>query len=529
MSIRKSSFFYGTLIALASLVSGMVIASRLDLAPSSFASTLSVPATNSAPITGVIDATTFRTIAHDQSPAVVSILVTGKRAAVTQDLSDLFGFGLPGGQGQRRPRSGSGGNGRSQIVQGAGSGFIIDGKSGYILTNNHVIEDADNITVQLSNMQKGDDGLKAKLVGHDKLTDSALLQLVDVPKGLPEVKFGDSTQIAAGDWVMAIGNPFTFSNTVTVGVVSAVGRVDPELNPVLGRSLEYIQTDAAINKGNSGGPLLNIRGEVVGMNTAIISESGGNVGIGFAVPINTIRNVLPQLQAGKVVRGRIGVQVDPRTMTSEVAKSFGLSSPGGAIISGVEDGAPAKAAGIKVGDVITEFNGKVVKDSSDLVALVSATAPGTSVPVKVFRDGKPVSLSVKIGELNTDPEETAAVNDNGRRLLPPGSAGRVAPADPFDTGLGMSIEDVTPRVSRNLPGGKGGAVVADVEPLSDAYRSGMAPGDVILSINGHEVSSVDEVSKALKALTNGQVARVVVWRSNGNGPGDEQLILFRKR
>jgi len=526
MSIRKSSFFYGTLIALASLVSGMVIASRLDLAPSSFASSLSVPATNSAPLTGAIDATTFRTIAHDQSPAVVSILVTGKRTVASQDLSDLFGFGLPGGQGQRRPRSG--GNGRSQIVQGAGSGFIIDGKSGYILTNNHVIEDADNITVQLSNMQKGDDGLKAKLVGHDKLTDSALLQLVDVPKGLPEVKFGDSTQIAAGDWVMAIGNPFTFSNTVTVGVVSAVGRVDPELNPVLGRSLEYIQTDAAINRGNSGGPLLNIRGEVVGINTAIISESGGNVGIGFAVPINTIRNVLPQLQAGRVVRGRIGVQVDPRTMTSEVAKSFGLSSPAGAIISGVEDGQPAKAAGIKVGDVITEFNGKLVKDSSDLVTLVSGTAPGTSVPVKVFRDGKPVSLSVKIGELNTDTEETASASDNGRRLVPPGSGGRVAP-EPVDTGLGMTIEDVTPRVSRNLPNGKGGAVVADVEPLSDAYRSGMAPGDVFLSINGHEVSSVDEVSKALKALTSGQVARVVVWRSSGNGGGDEQLVLFRKR
>jgi len=525
MSTRKSSFFYGTLIALASLVSGMVIASRLDLAPSSFARSLDVPATNSAPISGAIDATTFRTIAHDQSPAVVSIVTTGRRAAAaTQDLSDLFGFGQGQGQGRR------GGNGRpreSVPVSGAGSGFIIDGKSGYILTNNHVVEDADDITVLLSNMQKGDDGLKAKLVGHDKLTDSALIQLVDVPKGLPEVKFGDSGQIAAGDWVMAIGNPFAFANTVTVGVVSAVGRVDQQLNPVANRDLEYIQTDAAINQGNSGGPLLNIRGEVIGINTAIISNSamgigGGNIGIGFAVPINTIRGVLTQLQAGKVVRGRIGVFVDKRPIGSDVAKSYGLTNASGALVTGVEETGPAKAAGVRTEDIIVEFNGKPVKDSSELITNVSATAPGTTVPLKVIRDGKPVTLNVKIGELNVDPqpEESASAGPRPRN----GGGERLQPAEPVDTNVGLSLEELTPRLSRNLPNVKGGAVVSEVEPLGDAYRSGIAAGDVILRINGKDVASVDDARKTLDSLTAGQVARVVVWRGTA-----EQLVLLRKR
>jgi serine protease Do len=189
--------------------------------------------------------------------------------------------------------------------------------------------------------------------------------LTQTKQALPEIKFGDSSQIAAGDWVMAIGNPFEFANTVTVGVVSAVGRVSPELNPSTGRDLEYIQTDAAINRGNSGGPLLNIRGEVIGMNTAIMSDnSGGNIGIGFAVPVNTIRDVLPQLKSGKVVRGRIGVTVLKTPMTMDEAKDFGLSAPTGAAIDNVEDSGPAKLGGIRAGDVIVEFNGKTVKDSA---------------------------------------------------------------------------------------------------------------------------------------------------------------------
>jgi serine protease Do len=529
MSTRKSSFFYGTLIALASMVVGMVIASRLDLAPRSFAGNVNMPAVNSAPITGAIDATTFRNIAHDQGPAVVSILVTGKRNVAT--LEDFFGgqspFQIPGGRqggrnGNRQPRQ--------EIVQGAGSGFIID-KSGYILTNNHVIEDADEISVMLADMKNPEDALKAKVVGHDKLTDTALLQLVDTAKQpLAELKFGDSAQMSAGDWVMAIGNPFQLANTVTVGVVSAVGRVSPMLNPSLGRDLEYIQTDAAINQGNSGGPLLNIRGEVIGMNTAIMSEGsrelggqGGNIGIGFAVPINTIRDVLPQLKTGKVVRGRIGVQVLKTPMTLDEAKDFGLSAPTGAVIDGVEDNCPAKAGGLKAGDVVIEFNGKTIKDSAELVAIVTRTAPGTSVPVKVMRSAKPMTLTVKVEELNLDAEQTAQA---GERPHP------VNPEQPQDTSFGMTVEPVSPSIAKEagLTSGKGGALVTDVTPLSAAYRGGMLQGDIILSVNDKDVSSVSDVTKTLDAVPVGRTARVLVWRMNPNsGSGGEHMALLRKR
>jgi serine protease Do len=524
MSTRKSSFFYGTLIALASMVVGMVIASRLELAPRSFAGGVNVPAANSAPITGTIDATTFRTIAHDQGPAVVSIIVQHRANVPTFNFEDFFGLQSP--YGRRAPRGGGSPQQQQQeIVQGAGSGFIID-KAGYILTNNHVVEDAEEIAVMLADMTNPEDALKAKVVGRDKLTDSALIQLTQTPKqALPEIKFGDSSQIAAGDWVMAIGNPFEFANTVTVGVVSAVGRVSPELNPSTGRDLEYIQTDAAINRGNSGGPLLNIRGEVIGMNTAIMSDnSGGNIGIGFAVPVNTIRDVLPQLKSGKVVRGRIGVTVLKTPMTMDEAKDFGLSAPMGAVIDNVEDGGPAKLGGIRAGDVIVEFNGKTVKDSADLVSIVTRTTPATSVPVKVMRAAKPVSLTVKVEELNLDAEQNARMG--GGRPRP------ATPEQPQDISFGMTVEPLTSSIARQVgvPAGKGGAIVSDVSPVSPAARSGMAPGDIILSVNDKEVSNVPEVTKELEAVATGHTARVLVWRMNRQtGAGSEHMVLLRKR
>ncbi|MCR4373841.1 MAG: trypsin-like peptidase domain-containing protein, partial [Acidobacteria bacterium] len=300
MSNRKATFFYGFLIALASLAAGMVLASRLDFTPASFARTVNVPETNMSPLDGPIDAATFRNIAHDQNPVVVSIRTTTPRRTRT---------GGPGGGMleeffQQQPRGGR--QPELPDATGAGSGFIID-KTGFILTNNHVVEDATGIEVFLFGMDENEPGLPAKVVGKDKLTDSALIQITELPKApLSEAKFGDSQQIQPGDWVMAIGNPFGFSNTVTVGVVSAVGRTDPQLRPVDGRDLEMIQTDAAINRGNSGGPLLNVRGEVVGINTAIVSDQGGNIGIGFAVPIHLVKEILPGLRTGKVVRGRIG-------------------------------------------------------------------------------------------------------------------------------------------------------------------------------------------------------------------------------
>jgi serine protease Do len=520
MSTRKSSVFYGTLIGLSSLVVGMVLASRLELTPASFARTapLAVPAVNSAPLSGPIDASTFRTIAHDQSPAVVSIIVSGKQAA--PDINEFFGFQLPFGNGNRR--GGRGGAPAEQPFRGAGSGFIIDGKAGYILTNNHVVENADEITVMLSSAKYEDEeGLQAKVIGRDKLTDSALIQLTETPKQpLPEVKFGDSTQIAPGDWVMAIGNPFQFSNTVTVGVVSAVGRVSPELNPMAGRDLEYIQTDAAINKGNSGGPLMNIRGEVVGVNTAIISPGGeGNIGIGFAVPIATVRDVLSQLRAGHVVRGRIGVRLRGTPLTATEAKDFGLPSTGGALVSIVEQDGPAKAAGIHPGDVIVEYNGKPVKNNQELVSAVSATAPGSSMPIKVIRAGKPVSLTVKVEELPVETEPTVARASE---------RARPEPAQPTETGFGMTVEPVSGAIARQagVPAGKGGAIVSDVNPTGQAARGGIAPGDVILSVNDKDVTSVTDVTKALETVQSGHTARVLVWRPQDR---TEEYLTLRKR
>jgi serine protease Do len=528
MATRKSSIFYGTLIGLSSLVVGMVLASRLDLSSASFAgpTAANMPAANSAPITGPIDATTFRTIAHDASPSVVSITVTGKRE-VPDQAEELFGFQLPAPFGNRR----QGGNQQppEEVFQGAGSGFIID-KAGFILTNNHVVQGADEIRVVFADAGVGEEGVPAKVVGRDVLTDSALIQLTEAPKqALTEAKFGDSNQIAPGDWVMAIGNPFRFSNTVTVGVVSAVGRVDPELNPVGGRDLPYIQTDAAINRGNSGGPLLNIRGEVVGINTAIITGEtirgfggeGGNIGIGFAVPINTIRDILPQLRTGKVIRGRIGVLVDKRPITANDAKDLGLPSTGGALITSLEDSGPAKAAGLEPGDVIVEFNGQPIKNSNDLVSVVSATPPGTSAPVRLLRNGKSMTLSVKVEELNGAPEEPRASSNNNRPSAP-----SVAPKD---TGFGMMVAPVNPRVSRALPGGRGGAVVTEVDPTGSAARSLIFPNDVILKINGKDVTSLDEVTNALSTVPAGQAARVLVWRPNPQGQGgNETFVMLRK-
>jgi serine protease Do len=507
MSARKSTLFYGVLIALSSLVVGMVLASKLGMSPASFAGSLTVPPTNSAPLTGTIDATTFRTIANEAGPAVVSIRTTSTRQA-DGGLEELFGFSPFRNQApQRRPQ-------QPQLVTGAGSGFVID-KTGYILTNNHVVEDATKVEVKFGSSENGP-WLAAKVIGTDVLTDTALIQLTEMPdQPLPVSRFGDSAQLAQGDWVMAIGNPFALSNTVTVGVVSAVGR--SQQTAVSGRSEDMIQTDAAINRGNSGGPLLNIRGEVVGINTQILSDnSGGNIGIGFAVPINTVRSILPQLEKGKVVRGRIGVSVSKSLMTKDIAQDLGLTGTNGALVSVIPDG-PAKTAGIQVGDVIVEFNGKPVKDSSDLVGMVTATTPGTTVPVKIVRARKTMTVNVKVEELDLASEQAQAAQQPR-----PGAQ----PDEPKETGFGMSIEGLTPTLARRLgvPAGAGGAVVSDIDQGGAAEAAGMRPGDVIVRINDLPVTTLDQVSKALDAVPSNRTARIVVLQG-----GRESLVLVRKK
>jgi serine protease Do len=505
MSTRKSSLFYGVLIGLASLVVGMVIASRLDLTPASSAGFVDAPAVNSSPLSGPLDAGTFRTIAQDAGPAVVSIRTTSTTEA--RGIQDLFGFQNPFG-GRR---------GTPQPVQGAGSGFVIDKTNGYILTNNHVVDGADRIEVHLASQDDRAPWLEARLVGRDQLTDSALIQLAAVPKaGIGEAKFGDSGILAPGDWVMAIGNPFGLSNTVTVGVVSAVGRLQ-SVGGVRQRFEEMIQTDAAINRGNSGGPLFNIRGEVVGINTMIVSDDGGgNLGIGFSVPINTVRDILPGLRAGKVVRGRIGVSVDNRPFTPEDIEDLGLPASGGALISVVGDG-PAKDAGIRIADVIVEFNGRTVRNSHELVGMVTRTAPGTTVPVKLIRNGKPLTLSVKIAELDIEAEQGQVAERDAAR---PGRP------ETQRTAFGMEVSAITPAITRQLrvPAGQGGAVITSVDPASAAAEAGAASGDVILSVNGQPVQSVTEVTSALDRVPAGRNARLVVWRD-----GEQQLVVMRKR
>jgi serine protease Do len=511
MSTRKSTLFYSLLLALASVAVGMVIASRLDLAPVSFGS-VNVPASNSAPIEGPLDAATFRNIAQENSPAVVSILTQGTRRG--RSMADFFGF-----EGQPDGRRGN----ENVPVRGAGSGFIVD-KAGYILTNSHVVAEADEIQVKLMGMSDLPTvpGLKATLVGRDELTDTALLKLEEMPsEPLVEAKFGDSDQIAPGDWVMAIGNPYSLAHTVTVGVVSAVGRMSE--TQFANRFERMIQTDAAINRGNSGGPLLNLRGEVVGINTMILSDAGGNggnLGIGFSVPINTVRDILPQLRTGKVVRGVIGVSVSRLPMTDAYARDLGLPGPSGAEITLVNQGGPAERAGLKVGDVVVEFNGRPVTNDDGLVGMVVATRPGTTVPLKVVRDRKTISLNVTVDELNLEAEAAPA-----RRQ----QAGPARP-EPVDTEFGMVLQEITPADTRrlNIPSGEGGAIITEVEPMGPAFVAGLQPGDVILRIGATDTRSLDQVSAALGAIGDGRVTRVIAWRPRQGG-GERQLFQLRKR
>ena len=509
MSTRRSTLFYGVLIGLTSLVVGMVLASRLGMAPASYGGSVSVPETNSAPLDGPLDAGTFRRIAHEAGPAVVSIRTEGMRERNAGSLRELFP-GLPEGFGDDPQED--------QFVQGAGSGFIVD-KAGYVLTNRHVIAGADKVEVYLDDMDMtlGLPGLAAEVVGTDELTDTALLKLVALPaRPLSEVKFGDSSQLAPGDWVMAIGNPFGLSNTVTVGVVSASGREQALATPQ--RYEELIQTDAAINRGNSGGPLLNIRGEVVGINTMIVSnQGGGNLGIGFAVPINTVRDLLPDLRAGKVVRGRIAVQVSRLPMSPDVAEDLGLPGGSGVLVNSVDDG-PARDAGIRAGDVITKYDGEPVNSSNELVNRVMRTRPGTTVPVEVYRDKKPMTVRVTVAELDLEAEQAAVAG------VPEGAG--PDRREPIETGFGMEIEDLTTAIARRLqvPEGRGGAVISRVDPRGAAGQQGLARGDVILSVNGRTTATLDEVGEALEAIPNGRTARIIVWRQ-----GREVLFLVTKR
>jgi serine protease Do len=510
MFTRKATPFYIILVAVASIAVGMVIASRLDLAPDSSAQSITVPPINSAPLTGGLAADTFRNIAKAQSPMVVNITAEVPQRA--QEMTDLFGGGAvpddflrrffgeraPGTEDpnpQNPPRR------RERNSYATGTGFIIS-EDGLILTNNHVVENATKIEVSMY-AEESDVRYEAKLVGRDQLTDSALIQLVEKPNHpLPKAKFGDSSQMQPGDWVMAIGNPFNYAYTVTVGIISATERA---YNVTDGRTNEMLQTDAAINPGNSGGPLLNIRGEVIGINTAIISNgrTEGNIGIGFAVPINTVRDLLPQLSQGKVIRGRIGVQI--AAVPREGFEDFGLKSRTGALVAAVAPGGAAAKAGIEPGDVILQYNGRPVANRDELVASVVATKPGTNVPVQIMRDKKERTINVVVEELDLEAEQSG-----GRRSQ---SNDPDPQAEQASSGFGLSLQNLTPAIARklNLPSGQTGALVSDVDPNGPSAPA-LRPGDVILRVNDTPVSSAAEAGRELQQIPSGRIARIRIWR-----------------
>ncbi len=348
--------------------------------------------------------------------------------------------------------------------QSLGSGFIID-KNGYIITNNHVVQGAEEIKVKLADGRE----FKAKVIGRDTKTDLALIKISSLFKDLPTLQLGDSDKMRVGDWVLAIGNPFGLEETVTQGIISATGRVIGS-----GPYDNFLQTDAPINPGNSGGPLINLKGEVIGINTAIIS---GGQGIGFAIPSDMAKNIFAQLKTkGKVVRGWIGVSV--QTVTPEISQSFGLREAKGALVSEVIPGGPAAAAGIKRGDIITSFNGKEIGKMSDLPSVVAGTPVGQSVPVKVIREGKELTLSIRIAEM---PE-----------------GGVAAQAAQTQERLGLTVQNITPQIMRELRlRDKTGVVVTDVAEGSPADDAGIQPGDIIKEANRVPVNNTKDFETAL--------------------------------
>jgi serine protease Do len=373
------------------------------------------------------------------------------------------------------------------MVRSLGSGFIIN-QSGFVLTNNHVIDKASEIHVRLAD---GRD-LPGKVVGRDPKTDLALVKIEAT--GLTVVPVGDSSKLEVGAPVMAIGNPFGLEQTVTTGIVSATGRVIGE-----GPYDDFIQTDASINPGNSGGPLINAQGQAVGINTAIFSRTGGSVGIGFAIPVNLAKPVVTQLaQSGHVQRGWLGVSI--QSLTPDLAKTFGLQNTHGALVASVSDGSPAAKAGLKAGDVISEYNGREVGRTEELPRAVAETPVGREVPITVIREGKPVKLTAKIAQLE----------DNGQEL-----AAAEAPGD--KPALGVDVESLTPALAHQLGISESrGVIVKAVRDGGPAANAGIQAGDVIVEVDRHPVATVAEMKSALDKRAKGSPVLLLVHRDGSS-------------
>ena len=437
----------------------------------------SAPAATATPAQSVAVASPmdFSGIVDQYGPAVVNISVTARaqrtamQAPSGMDPDDpLFQFFKRFGPQFQGPQSGQ------QLVKGLGSGFIVS-PDGLILTNAHVVDGAQEVTVKLTDRRE----FKAKVLGTDPQTDVAVIR-IDA-KDLPVVRLGDPSHVKVGEPVLAIGSPYGFENTVTAGIVSAKSRSLPDDTYV-----PFIQTDVAVNPGNSGGPLFNQRGEVIGINSQIYSQNGGYQGLSFAIPINVATKVEQQLVAhGKVTRGRLGISV--QEVNQALAQSFGLPKPSGALVNSVEADSPAAKAGLKPGDVIVQLDNDVIDHSGDLPEHVADIKPGTDTMLKIIRKGQPMTLSVKVGAAK---EESVAQKGGDNQ-----AGGR----------LGLAVRSLTPAEKRQS-GIEGGLVVEDV--AGPAARVGIQPGDVILSLNGTPIGSADQL-RALVAKSGKQVALLV--------------------
>jgi len=435
------------------------------------ASTVLVAAPAAAQVRGLPD---FTELVEQVGPAVVNIRTiergrngaTGSGGQDEQMLEFFRRFGIPlppnAPRGQRPDR------GEEETPRGVGSGFIVSA-DGFVMTNAHVVEGADEVIVTLTDKRE----FKARIIGSDRRTDVAVVKIEAA--GLPAVKLGDASRVRVGEWVMAIGSPFGLENTVTAGIVSAKQRDT-------GDYLPFIQTDVAINPGNSGGPLINMRGEVIGINSQIYSRSGGFQGISFAIPIDEAVRVADQLRStGRVTRGRIGVQIDQ--VNKEVAEAIGLGRPQGALVRGVESGAPADKAGIEAGDIILKFDGKPIEKSSDLPRMVGNTKPGSRATVTVFRRGSQRELSVTVAEI--EPERSS------RRAQAPESR---PPSGAQVQTLGLTVSELTDAIKRELKV-RGGVRVEAAEGAG--ARAGLREGDVIVAVGNVDVNSVREFEQAV--------------------------------
>ena len=517
------------LVAAVSTVFGMLLASGPFAPTEKHAPAVWSPAMAAVPPPPEISlgspVASFADVADRANPAVVSISnVEFRRGGRDSDpdmpFEDPFRFFFGPRQ---KPRGGVPGDTEGeedeQRLESGGSGFVIS-EDGYILTNNHVVANASKLQVTMQSGEK----LDAKLVGKDESIDLALLK-VTPSAPLMTLALGDSDALRVGEWVIAIGNPLGYEHTVTVGVVSGMGRQLQQLGDVDSGLANFIQTDAAINFGNSGGPLLNARGEVVGINTAITRNAGpyhGMIqGIGFALPINQARAVLDQLkQSGKVSRGYLGVSISPITETKR--KAYGLPSTQGAFIEDVQPGLPGAEAGLHPGDAVTSVNGQPIKDTAELIRLVSSRRPGENVTLGVLRDGKDVKLKVRLADRSA---ELRAANDTEETE---GGGGGGETDGGIADRLGFRAENITPEVSRQakLPRDFKGVWVATVRPSSNAFEEGLRQGAFITKVNNEDVTNIRQLRDALAHVRAGEYVRLYVVRPDGEGGLRGNFVIF---